>query len=99
MNASKAEQVRKSIAKAFPSHADMASEIKIVHDWNRDGDCMIFWEEGPDNWTLAYCDMAAGFDRKDEEFGFTHKASKVRKVAGVGFEPYYSFAMSIWKED
>lgn len=93
----KAEQLRKSIARAFPSHAGIGRGPYVVRDWNTAGDCVIIWEEGPADWTIAYCEMAAGYDYKDLEFGFVHKA--LRKPVGKVFvEPYNGCVLAVYKD-
>lgn len=92
----KAEQLRKSIAKAFPGYEHGRGPV-VVRDWHTDGDCVIMWEEGPFEWTIAYCEMAAGYDFKDPEFGLTWKALK-KPVAKVFVEPYNSWVLAVYKD-
>lgn len=89
----KAEQVLKSVTKAF---GPWESTPTLVLDWEAEGVHAICWEEGPYEWAVQYCNLAAGYDAKDEEFGFTWKA--IEPVKGVFVEPYYSFVLCIYPE-
>lgn len=90
----KAEQVLKSVAKAF--NADETSGPTLVLDWNEPGLHAICWEEGPYEWAYHYSTLAAGYPAKDEEFGFTWQP--IKPVKGVYCEPYYSFVLCLYPE-
>ncbi len=92
----KAEAVRNSVAKAF-GVGEGEIGPKIIRDWNRDGDVVIVWEEGPYEWTLAYCDLAAGYTAIDEEFGFRRKP--IKPVKGVFTEPYTASVLEIYDDE
>lgn len=91
----KAEAVRNSVAKAF-GERDEQYGPKIVRDWDRKGDVMIMWEEGPFEWTHTYVQLAAGFGAVDPEFGFQRKP--VKPIKGVFVEPYTSYALGLYDE-
>ena len=96
ITAAKAEQVRKSIVKAFGAE-EGAYGPTVVTQWGYGADYTVVWEEGPYQWTQQYCDIAAGYDTKDQEFGFTRKAIKA-PVKGVFLEPATSYALSIYPQ-
>lgn len=91
----KAEQVARSIVKAFPAYDDVEPP-KVVEDADGQGTTVVFWEEGPYEWAHLYMEMISGYAAVDEEFGFKHKP--VAPVKGVWVEPYYSFAVGVYKD-
>lgn len=93
----KAEQLRKSIARTFPDYASDSKGPIIVRDWSDNGDCVIIWEEAPYDWPVIYCELAAGYDYKDPEFGFTYKALK-KPVGKVFIEPYSNCVLAVYKD-
>lgn len=93
----KAEQLRKSIERAFPAFANSSRGPFVTRDWNTAGDCVIIWDEGPYDWPFIYCELAAGYDYKDPEFGFAHKALK-KPVGKVFIEPYNNCVLAVYKD-
>lgn len=97
ITAAKAEQVRKSIVKAFGAEEGPYGPT-VVAEWGYGAAFTIVWEEGPYEWTQQYCDIAAGYEAIDQEFGFKRKAIKT-PVKGVFLEPATAYALSIYPED
>ena len=90
----KAEQVLKSVAKAFPGYSEYGPTL--VKDWAETGTWAIVWEEGPYEWCYKYATLTAGYPAKEEEFGGTWKP--VKPVKGVWTEPYFSFVLCLYPE-
>jgi hypothetical protein len=92
----KAEQVLKSVRKAFAPYVTDQYGPTLVEDWDGEGWAVV-WEDGaPYEWALLYGGLAAGYEVTEEEFGFKFKP--VKKVTGVYTEPYYSYVLSIYPE-
>lgn len=97
ITAAKAEQVRKSIVKAFGAEEGPYGPT-VVTQWGYGADYTVVWEEGPYQWTMIYSQIAAGYDERDEEFGFKWKAIK-NPVKGVFLQPATNYALSIYPEE
>lgn len=89
----KAEQVFRSVAKAFGATEDW--KPTLVEDWNEPG-WAVCWEDGPYEWCYQYQTLTAGYAAADEEFGFKRKP--VKPVKGVHTEPYFSFVLCLYPD-
>jgi hypothetical protein len=92
----KAEQVRKSIVKAFAAEEGRYGPT-VVADWGHGADYTVVWEEGPHEWTQIFCELNAGYDLNGEVWGVVMKAVK-NPVKGVFLEPANGYALSIYPD-
>jgi hypothetical protein len=90
---SKAESLAKKITKHYGYGTD---QIYVrPNSWGDHG-YEIVWESGPYDWAMTVCELLAGYEATDEEYGF--KMKPIKGPSGIFVEPGYSFTLCVYTD-